>query len=393
MGKGTKILYVNDFFKHAGAEHAMHDIANAALKSGYQAYFATTSRAREPNHFTIPAIHGRARFFLLRRTVFFNADPIAIKKFNAILRTLKPDIVHCHNLYHISPGIIEQAVKSSTACIVTFHEFWPICMNRTMLIHNLKPCMQNDWSNCASKCRRRKIELLLKPFVGRGFQKRRELLLKDGATLVSVSNFIKKTLARFGYPKERIEVIPNGVDTTYFTPPHKDLERRSVLYVGRGVESKGIFDFIKIARIYQKKYGKKLEFVAIGTGIESKIVKSIRWIPRSELLHYYRRALAFLQLQYVPPGTGLAPLESMACATPVVAYAVPGVEEYLTDGIDSYLAEPGNLDNVADVLENLRQNPEKSQIMGIKARERVEKFFSITENTRRYLELYSKVYQ
>jgi len=217
------------------------------------------------------------------------------------------------------------------------------------------------------------------------------MLLHKGVFLVAINTFIKNALIRFMYPPESIRVIHNGIDVNTFTPASKPVERRYVLFVGRKEAEKGIFDFLKIAELYHKYYGSDLEFILIGTKMEAQVVKSVGWIPRKDLIEYYRKAIAFLEVQYTPPGVGLSSMEVMSCGTPIIAYSVPGIEEFLKDEYNAFLVNPNDYNSVVEKLRHLKENEEAARVIGVNARKTIEEQFSKERMIRNYESLYVEV--
>jgi glycosyltransferase involved in cell wall biosynthesis len=66
-------------------------------------------------------------------------------------------------------------------------------------------------------------------------------------------------------------------------------------------------------------------------------------------------------------------LEAGACALPSVATDVPGSREVLLDGETGLIAEPGNASALAEAMgKMMRMDPAARNLMGIRARQRVE---------------------
>lgn len=70
-------------------------------------------------------------------------------------------------------------------------------------------------------------------------------------------------------------------------------------------------------------------------------------------------------------------LEAMAMARPVVATAVGGVPEAVTDGVTGYLVPPGDSSALARAIAAILADPAKAGVMGRAARERVERDFKV----------------
>jgi glycosyltransferase involved in cell wall biosynthesis len=70
-------------------------------------------------------------------------------------------------------------------------------------------------------------------------------------------------------------------------------------------------------------------------------------------------------------GTPVTAIESLASGCPVVATRVGGVPDVVRDGEDGFLVEPGAIDEIADRLELLANDPDLRRRMGTAGRTRV----------------------
>ncbi len=84
-------------------------------------------------------------------------------------------------------------------------------------------------------------------------------------------------------------------------------------------------------------------------------------------------------------------LESMAFAKPVVGGRIGGIPEQIRDNIDGILFEPGNVQALADVLDDLAVNPQKAREMGLNARQRLSEKYSLHTHTASLLALYQEI--
>jgi glycosyltransferase involved in cell wall biosynthesis len=94
----------------------------------------------------------------------------------------------------------------------------------------------------------------------------------------------------------------------------------------------------------------------------------------AELLHFYKISDVYVLLS-INRGEnfGIAALEAMACGTPVVASALPGVMELVTDecGIK---VKPKDIQGIADSINLLLADTNMRAKMGQAARKNVEKY-------------------
>jgi len=81
-------------------------------------------------------------------------------------------------------------------------------------------------------------------------------------------------------------------------------------------------------------------------------------------------------------------LEAMAARVAVVATAVGGTPEAITDGVDGLLVQYGDVENAAAKISALLSDEALASRFTTAARERVEKDFSVEQMTRKHLDLY-----
>jgi glycosyltransferase involved in cell wall biosynthesis len=90
-------------------------------------------------------------------------------------------------------------------------------------------------------------------------------------------------------------------------------------------------------------------------------------------------------------GLPLSVLEAMAIGLPVVASAVGGIPELVTDGETGFLVAPGDPDALADRLSRLIADPELRRRMGDAGRLRVRERFDLPAMQRAHVELYERL--
>ncbi|MEY2403655.1 MAG: glycogen synthase, partial [Acidimicrobiaceae bacterium] len=90
-------------------------------------------------------------------------------------------------------------------------------------------------------------------------------------------------------------------------------------------------------------------------GVADRISTTVS--TRRELRDRYSAADALLFTSKVEP-FGLVPIEAMACATPVVASGAGGSTEFLSDGSNCLLYEPGDAAELAAAVQRLAAEPE-----------------------------------
>ena len=88
---------------------------------------------------------------------------------------------------------------------------------------------------------------------------------------------------------------------------------------------------------------------------------------------------------------GLVALESIACGTPAVSFAVGGARDYIRERISGYLAKPEDSQDLRHGLLFLLEDDVQRETMGKLGREMVLNEYTIELHTSRYIELFQKI--
>jgi glycosyltransferase involved in cell wall biosynthesis len=197
-----------------------------------------------------------------------------------------------------------------------------------------------------------------------------------------------------GVPRERIHLIPSGVDSGHFTP-HGPVAPRGtgarILCVGRLVERKGYADMIgalpavpgaevvivggpPAAELDADPLARKLRTLAGSAGVAER-VRLVGGVPREELPRWYRSADVLACPAWYEP-FGLTPLEAMACGVPVVAYSVGGFTDTVVDGVTGHLVPSRDHRALATTLRRLLREPSRLMAYGTAAVDRARSCYS-----------------
>lgn len=141
-----------------------------------------------------------------------------------------------------------------------------------------------------------------------------------------------------------VSVIPNGVDTVWFSPPD-DLVRDSlILYVGSLIERKGVKYLVEALHLLDGRLADyqlaivgdgplrpELEILAHRLGVSDR-VGFLGAVSRDDVREHMRRA-RLLVLPSVEEGMGVVLIEAMACGTPVIGSDVGGISEVIDNSV------------------------------------------------------------
>jgi glycosyltransferase involved in cell wall biosynthesis len=185
----------------------------------------------------------------------------------------------------------------------------------------------------------------------------------------------RRDLQAFGIREERMVVIPPGTDTERFRP---DLSRKGaplVLHVGRLKKYKSTDHLLEAAGRLKEK-GKTFRVKIVGDGDDlprlreiagrlglDGIIEFTGFISEDDKIRLYQESAVLVE-NSIKEGWGLIVMEANACATPVVAARSPGLVDSVQDGKTGFLYEYGNVEELAQRLEQLLENPGLRSEMG-----------------------------
>jgi len=229
-------------------------------------------------------------------------------------------------------------------------------------------------------------------------------LWRDADAVVAVSNGLRE-YAFQTTPDLRIDVIPNAIELSVFTPPpHRNGDGPvQLLFVGRFNAFKNVETLVEAADRLREMGVKNFELRLVGDGerrteverlvIEKGLTKQVRfmgWVDRTAIVDVYRQADLFVTAT-TWEGMPNTVLEGMACGLPVVATRASGLEELVHEGDNGYLVSINDSATLADRLARLINNPYERQRMGRESRKIAEQEFAWEFIAKQYVEIYQRV--
>jgi glycosyltransferase involved in cell wall biosynthesis len=173
--------------------------------------------------------------------------------------------------------------------------------------------------------------------------------------LAAVSSGLRQRLVELGITAERVRVLRNGVDLALFRPYDREAARQALGLVGPTVLAIGNLVALKRHNLIVEALTRlaRVELVVVGDGPERAAIENlarergvadrVRLLGRvaQDRLPEIYSAADLLVLVSTHEGWPNVLLESMACGTPVLVSAIPGITEIVAS------AEAGRI--VADV--------------------------------------------
>lgn len=222
--------------------------------------------------------------------------------------------------------------------------------------------------------------------------------------VVCVSASQVPDLRGLGYREPAIHVIPNGIPDVEPTRPAAEIRRG----LGLGEED---FVALLVANLRaEKRVDVFVESIAQATRTDPRIRGVVVGggpeleLARSQARSAHGAVLVLGERSDVPDLMGCADavclssdleavpltlLEAMAARKPVIATAVGGVPEIVTEGETGLLVPPGDPAAFAEATLALAADPDLGRRMGEKARVRFESKYTVELMTDRYVALFS----
>lgn len=186
--------------------------------------------------------------------------------------------------------------------------------------------------------------------------------------VVAVSQPLARAAQELGVARERIDIVPNGVDRESFKPRDRsearrqlglDVARPIVLYVGHVTQAKGAFDLVRACAGGGERL-RSAELVVVGDGAEQEACRALATelgvrakfvgAQAHELVPTWLAACDLLALPSWNEGMPNVVLEALASGRRVVATRVGGIPDVVTDELGE-LVPPRDVSALALALE------------------------------------------
>ena len=190
-------------------------------------------------------------------------------------------------------------------------------------------------------------------------------ILGGADKVVVLNKNLKEEATRFLSPKnkDKIEIIPNGCNTTLFKPDYKQKSNAfKILFTGRLVSQKDPLTFLKALSFFDKKV-KNYTVEIIGDGIlKAKMIHWIQnfhledkiifrgWISQQEMLAAYQSAHVHVMTSRIE-AMSMSALESLASGTFLISTRSSGNNQLITNRVNGLIVSDRNVHELAEAIE------------------------------------------
>ncbi len=225
-------------------------------------------------------------------------------------------------------------------------------------------------------------------------------VLSTADRIFATSDFLAERTSR--YTDKSIVITPFGVDIDLFRPRPKEKSDKFVFGTVKALEDNyGIDCLIKAASILKGKIDnwelwivgtgtkrEKLEKLVTEKGIEENVVFWGR-VSNSKVPEILNKMDVFTVTSLIYESFGVAAVEASAVGIPVVASRLGGLSDVVIDKLTGFHVDPGNAEELAEIILHLYKCPEEIDILGKNGRRMVEEKYNWKNNAEIMLKNYT----
>lgn len=305
---------------------------------------------------------------------------------DAALETLRPDVVHVHNLFPLVSGsALHSCARNQVPCVATFHNYLQVCVVGSL---------HRAGGTCTA-CVGRSVPA---PGIRHGCYhgsaaasavatasvvSSRSAWRTIPSAYVLLSHAQRRLLEPLGLPPWRCFVKSNLVHPTLCRTSPENL----VVFAGRLTEAKGLRVLMRAwDRYTESTRDPRLRLAIAGSGPLEAEVRSWAAGRRSVEVHgllgrdataqLVARATAVVVPSEWQEPFGLVVAEAMAAGVGPVATAHGSFPELIEDRVDGLLYPPGDDAALAAIVRRLEESPELVTSLGEAARRTYERRFT-----------------
>jgi glycosyltransferase involved in cell wall biosynthesis len=208
-------------------------------------------------------------------------------------------------------------------------------------------------------------------------------MLNKSDKILTVSKSLFNTVSSvIGIKEDKISVLYNGIEIN--NEETDVLKENIILFMGKLVDYKGIYDFIQAISLIKNEIGDYEVLIAGDGDIDNfnkllkehgleKQSKMLGWVSGEHKKALLRKAKLFVAPSY-SESFGISIVEAMNNEIAVIATNIGGIPEIITNGIDGILINPGDIDKLSQVITHMINNENHREKLAQEALKTSKKF-------------------
>ncbi len=317
------------------------------------------------------------------------------KRFAELLDRVQPDVVHIGHLNHLSTSLVSEAKSRKIPVVYTLHDYWLMCpRGQFMQMHSADDnlwaaCDGQENRKCATQCYARyfsgsedELEQDIsywENWVARRMRHIREVVGQVDL-FISPARYLKERYERdFGLPADKSIYLDYGFDRARMAGRHRPKgEMFTFGYIGTHIPAKGIHQLIAAfgmlkgkarLRIWGRDRGQDSRALrAIAQGLPEDKRNHIEWMPEYKNQQITQDVFSKTDVIVTPSvwveNSPLVIHEAQQARVPVITADTGGMGEYVQHGVNGLTYEHRNVDDLAQQMQTLLDDPALAHRLG-----------------------------
>jgi glycosyltransferase involved in cell wall biosynthesis len=259
-------------------------------------------------------------------------------KIGRLIKTVRPDVAHGHNIYHhISPSILSTLNRAGIPTLLTLHDLKLACPAYRMISHDgiCERCkggrlLNASINRCMHNSRLLSMWVTVEAYIHRFLGSYAKFVDR----FIVPSRFYIDKFEEWGWDRERFVYVPNFVNGDDITPRYEPGD--CFVYFGRLSNEKGLETLIKAATIAD------VRIQIVGTGPEELKLKAMAkrldakvefpgYVSGEALFDRLRAARAIVIPSEWYENAPISVLEAYAAGKPVIGADIGGIPELISE--------------------------------------------------------------
>lgn len=394
VGMRILVLHENNL-PYGGGEQYLRDTCQALREMGHRVALVC---AEDWNGGFIPCDQA----YGVPRSMGLRSGLRVWPQYDSIVRREDPDIIYINGIvrHFVSPLVLQRIARIRPAALFVH--------NAGLICHTAKKVVPRNEGRCEWPLGIRCFtEGCVGVLTGSRFEKLRTAVvgmwrlraLRGCRRIVVPSQYVYQEMVRNGFASEKIRLLP------CFTERGPAFEGGrpgpQILWVGRADGGKGLERFLQCLGMLREREWRAVivgddtatphvRAMAEQAGIADRVACLGR-LEGEALDRQYAASRVLVFTSEWAETFGQVGIEAMAFGTPVVAFDVGGVSEWLTDGVTGFLVPRGELPGMAERLLRLLADDVLSERMGLASQTAVEGRFRRGHHIPKLVEVFHEV--
>jgi glycosyltransferase involved in cell wall biosynthesis len=389
-----KILLAHNFYGSSApsGENTVYSAEKSLLEAAGHEVVEYTRHSDE--------IRGQGAWGAMKGAMSTPWNPFAYARVRRTIERERPDVLHVHNTFPLlSPAIFHSAARSSTATVLTLHNYRTVCA-AAIPMREGQPCTECLDRRSVTPALRygcyRQSRLATLPLASMiALHRTLGTWRKHVDAFIALTGFQRDRLVAAGLPPERMHVKPHFYPDPPSPLPWREREAK-VVFIGRLGEEKGVRFLIEAWRQWGEQ-APQLEL--IGDGPQRRELEDLAQVMNGKVRFLGQRPfsetqkrLASAHLLVLPSvcfeGFPMVIREAFAMGVPVAASRLGSMPCLVQDGRNGVLFTPGNAEDLLRQVRGAWGEDDLLARMGAAAREEFDARYTAEANYRILMDIY-----